>query len=132
MSPSLERIDHIHVYVSDRKAAETWYRDILGLHRDPKLEFWSKSDGGPLMLKNTSGTIMLAVFEKPFQICRSTVAFVVREQEFLIWQLHLIKTLNGEITISDHGVSWSIYFKDSDGNPYEITCYDYDKLAGKL
>lgn len=31
MAPSpLERIDHIHVFVADRAAAEPWYADVLG------------------------------------------------------------------------------------------------------
>lgn len=132
MSPALENIDHIQVYVSDRHTAESWYKDILDLHRNPKLELWSKSDDGPLMLTNTSGTVMLAIFEKPFQACRSTIAFAVRAKEFLVWEKHLRKNLPSIGRVVDHEVSWSIYFNDLDGNPYEITCYDYDDLVGKL
>jgi catechol-2,3-dioxygenase len=30
MAPQLTGIDHIHVFVSDRVAAEDWYRRVLG------------------------------------------------------------------------------------------------------
>lgn len=29
MIPSIDRIDHVHVFVSDRKRAEGWYREVL-------------------------------------------------------------------------------------------------------
>jgi catechol 2,3-dioxygenase-like lactoylglutathione lyase family enzyme len=38
MAPKLTGIDHIHVFVSDRVAAEDWYRRVLGLARAPALE----------------------------------------------------------------------------------------------
>jgi catechol 2,3-dioxygenase-like lactoylglutathione lyase family enzyme len=47
MAPKLTGIDHIHVFVSDRLAAEDWYRRVLGLVREPTLESWA-SGGGPL------------------------------------------------------------------------------------
>lgn len=31
----------------------------------------------------------------------------------------------------DHEVSWSIYFKDPDGNPFEDTTYDYEAFANE-
>ena len=33
MAPNLQDIDHIHVLVADRAAAERWYAQALGLHR---------------------------------------------------------------------------------------------------
>ncbi len=131
MPPALQRLDHVHVFVTDRTAAEVWYRDVLDLHRDPALAFWS-SGGGPLMLRNPSRTIMLALFERPRQISRSTIAFEVQASHFLPWNSHLDKSLNQKIDLVDHEVSWSIYFVDPDENPFEITCYDYDILANAM
>ncbi|MGC9269392.1 VOC family protein [Acidiphilium sp.] len=132
MVPVLEHVDHIHVHVSDRNSAETWYADVLGLRRDPKLEQWSHATGGPLMLKNPTGTIMLAIFEHPRQICRSTIAFNVHAAQFLAWKSHLTVVLDGQIKLADHHLSWSIYFTDPYDNPYEITCYEYATLAGTM
>ncbi len=35
MFPKLEAFDHIHVNVAKRSASEIWYREVLGLARDP-------------------------------------------------------------------------------------------------
>ena len=66
MAPNLQDVDHIHVLVADRAAAEEWYARVLGLHRVPEL------------------------------------------------------------------VSWSLYFSDPDGNPYEITSYEYPDIEAAL
>lgn len=34
--------------------------------------------------------------------------------------------------VVDHDVAWSLYFADSDGNPFEITSYEYDAVAAAL
>ena len=62
MAPTLERVDHIHVFVSDRGAAESWYADVMGLKRINELEFWA-ADRGPLTIGDRSGAIHLALFE---------------------------------------------------------------------
>ena len=64
MAPTLERVDHIHVFVSDRAASEQWYAKVMGFRRVKDLEFWA-ADGGPLTIANPSGTIHLALFERP-------------------------------------------------------------------
>ena len=43
MPPQIEAFDHIHVYVADRAAAESWYRRVLGFARSKELEFWAVS-----------------------------------------------------------------------------------------
>ena len=126
--PQLEKVDHIHVHVSDRSASEAWYRDVLGLHRLPELAFWA-SDGGPLTLANAAGTVHLALFEGPREKSRSTVAFAVGAAEFMAWQAHLQLALGAAPALEDHTVSWSLYFGDPDGNPYEITSYEYEDVA---
>jgi catechol-2,3-dioxygenase len=128
MAPQLQTIDHIHVFVSNRESSEAWYREVLGLHRQPDLEFWA-GDGGPLTLTNDTGTIHLALFERPREKCRSTIALGVGADDFIEWKTHLQRALGKELTPEDHAVSWSLYFQDPDGNPYEITSYQYEAIS---
>lgn len=58
MIPPLTTIDHIHVFVADRHAAEKWYTRVLGLKPITYLSAWAV-DGGPLTLGNTEGTSIL-------------------------------------------------------------------------
>jgi catechol-2,3-dioxygenase len=129
--PSLAAIDHVHVFVGNRAASERWYRSVLGLAPVQHLEFWAV-DGGPLTLANAEGNIHLALFERPPQRCRSTVAFAVDAPQFLAWREHLRGALRRELPLVDHQVSWSMYFEDPDGNPYEITSYEVAALAAAL
>ena len=131
MTPALQRVDHVHVFVRDRAQAERWYADVLGFHRVDGLEFWA-ADGGPLTIGDESGSIHLALFEKPSQPCRSTVAFAADAAQFLLWCRHLGEALKHPMHPVDHQVAWSLYFSDADGNPFEITCYDYDSVSTKL
>jgi catechol-2,3-dioxygenase len=131
MPPSLDRIDHIHVQVADRPLAERWYAEVLGLSRMVELESWAPG-GGPLTLANASGTIHLALFERAPEPSRSTVAFGVAAAEFVAWRRHLELRLGGPVKPVDHGLAWSLYFADPDGNPYEITTYDHAAVAELL
>jgi catechol-2,3-dioxygenase len=131
MAPELERVDHIHVFVTDRAAAEQWYGRVLGLKRLPRLQHWA-ADGGPLTLGNPSDTIHIALFERPAAAkSRTTIALSTSADGLLAWQRHLGAELGKEPARVDHDVSWSIYFEDPDGNPFEITTYDYAALAGR-
>lgn len=124
MPPELQSIDHIHVFVADRTAAEAWYARVFGWKRIAALEHWS-ADGGPLTIANAANTIHIALFERPRQRCRSTIALGCSARDFLAWRTHLASVLERSIDVVDHGLSWSMYFEDPDGNPYEITTYDY-------
>ena len=129
MAPELERVDHLHVFVVDRPAAEQWYAGVLGLKRVPSLERWA-ADGGPLTLGNSADTIHIALFERPAAAkSRATIALGTSAEGLLAWQRHLGTVLGKAPERIDHEISWSIYFEDPDGNPYEITTYDYDALA---
>jgi catechol-2,3-dioxygenase len=129
MAPELERVDHLHVFVADRPAAERWYARVLGLKRVPSLERWA-AEGGPLTLANPSDTIHIALFERPAAAkCRSTIALGTSAEGLLAWQRHLAVELGKAPERVDHELSWSIYFEDPDANPYEITTYEYDALA---
>jgi catechol-2,3-dioxygenase len=128
MPLSLQRIDHIHVHVSDRRAAEHWYQTVLGFMRVKELEFWA-AGGGPLTLADASGAIHLALFERPSQSRHATIAFAVNAENFLAWREHLQSLPELTVEMEDHTVSWSLYFCDPDGNPYEITSYEYQPLT---
>jgi catechol-2,3-dioxygenase len=129
--PGLLAVDHIHVFVADRAAAERWYHDVLGFTRVPELTMWT-DDGGPLTVRNAADTVHLALFERPAQRTRSTVALRVDAAGFLAWRAHLTAALGRAIEPVDHTVSWSLYFEDPDGNPYEITSYEYVVLRQQL
>ena len=93
MPPTLQRIDHIHVYVADRSAAERWYQTVLGFTRITSLAFWAV-DGGPLTLTDAAGEIHLALFERPAQGRHATIAFAVTAGNFLAWREYLQRRLS--------------------------------------
>lgn len=129
MIPKLISIDHIHLSVGDRTLAEKWYKDVLGFTRIVSLERWAV-DGGPLTIASASGNIHLALFENA-EVQSTIVAFNVGAKEFFEWMVHL--DLKGIFVKEvDHDLSWSIYFKDLDGNPFEITTYEYDRVKEEL
>ena len=130
MIPAFDRIDHIHVYVTNRNKAEQWYADVMGFQRVPALEEWA--DGGPLTLANSSGTVHIALFEAAPQPCRSVVAVSVGAQEFVDWRRHLVDKLKRPVEPEDHQLAWSLYFADPDGNPWEITTYQHAVVATLL
>ena len=131
MAPKLAGIDHIHVFVSDRLAAEDWYRRVLGLVRAPALESWA-AGGGPLTISDESGRVHLALFERPLQSCRSVVALGASAAEFLLWLRHLESALGRKLEPVDHELSWSLYFEDPDGNPFELTSYEHSAIKSNL
>lgn len=131
MPPTLQHIDHIHVHVSDRSAAEAWYQSVLGFTRVEELAFWA-AEGGPLTLADASGAIHIALFERPAQSRHATIALAVDAENFLAWREHLRGVPDLVIELEDHDVSWSLYFHDPDGNPYEITSYNYNQVAQHL
>ena len=131
MTPKLTGIDHIHVFVSDRVAAEEWYRRVLGLVRVPALETWA-AGRGPLTIADESGRVHLALFERPRQSCRSVVALGASGAQFLSWLKFLESTLGRKLEPVDHEFSWSLYFEDPDGNPFEITSYEHSAIRAGL
>jgi len=120
MKPKLQIIDHIHVFVPDRQKALDWYSAILGFKPVNRLLFWAKT--GPLTIGNEEGSIQIALFEG--ELSNKTTG-----EEFINWHKRINNALSEFIEVEDHSVSFSIYFEDPYGNPYEITSYDYDILS---
>jgi len=126
MKPKLKNIDHIHIFVTDRQEALKWYRTVLGLKPVKNLLFWAKT--GPLTIGNEEGSIHIALFKGEPKENRSVVAFNTSGKEFINWHKKTNDVADGNIEVVDHSVSFSIYFEDPYGNPYEITSYDYEIL----
>lgn len=128
---AIDRLDHIHVYVKDRAAAEEWYGRVLGLRRKPELESWAVPHG-PLMLQTANEAVVLALFQRETGAAgnSSTIALGVSGAAFREWKKHLETVLDSAPRQVDHGLAWSLYFSDPDGNPFEVTTYDYEEIAG--
>jgi hypothetical protein len=52
--------------------------------------------------------VHLALFERPAQPCRSTIALAASPPEFIAWQVHLSRALGQPVQAVDHQVSWSL------------------------
>ncbi len=130
-APAVDGIDHVHVFVGNRARAEGWYGRVLGFRPVPRFESWAR-DGGPLTLADADHRVHLALFERTPQPCRSTIAIRVGGQAFLTWRARLEATLGVAVQPVDHGLSWSLYFSDPDGNPFEITTGDVAAVATAL
>jgi len=136
------QIDHVELTVPDQYEAAEWYRQVFGLEIIPEFEFWAKA--GPLMLTTPEAGTKLALFKGPppqtvtgFE----TLAFRVDADGFMqfvgrIDDLNLSNhrgvALTSDNAVIDHTLSWSIYFRDPWGYPYEITTYEYDAVKQQL
>jgi len=130
MTPKLNGIDHVHVYVANWSDAEEWYQSVLGFRRVDALMAWAVDDG-PLTLENPEGNVHLALFERAGHPDTSAIAFGASGEEFLAWKDHL-ESRGLELRISDHGLAYSLYFSDPWGNLHEITTYERDYVAERL
>lgn len=131
MSFSVDRIDHVEVFVRDLDAAARWYCEVLGLEEERR---WNPE---PVMI-GVGGT-KLALFQaKPgtTSLLRDPqgrenksprwrrVAWQVDAAGFEAAQSHLqSQKVSYEGPIQHGPQVRSIYFEDPDGNPLEITTY---------
>ena len=76
--------------------------------------------------------VHIALFQSHPQPCRSTIALSVGAEEFVAWRTHLVDKLARPVEPEDHELSWSLYFADPDGNPWEITSYQHAVVATLL
>jgi len=130
MLPKLNGFDHIHLNVLNRKKAAEWYENILGFTIVKSLALWAEDAAGPLVIKDPTGKIHLALFQTTNFTPSAAIAFNADGKEFLHWRDYL-KKQDILLQCSDHKVAWSLYFKDLDGNSHEITTYDYDYVSNR-
>lgn len=127
-APPIAGFDHFHVHVRDRAAAVAWYARVFGLRPVAALSHWAL-DGGPLTLADDDATVHLALFERgPVGPHHATLALRTDAPSFKAWRTHLAAELPQAPSYEDHGQSVSVYFRDPDGNPYEITSWDVEAL----
>ena len=123
--PTLSGIDHCHLNVANLSNAVKWYQRVLGFNIVPELAFWDEKGKGPLTLEDACSTTRLALFEGEGR--SKGIAFSATGDQFIQWLAHFeqlaIKTI-----VADHGVTFSMYFKDESGNSHEITSHDYDYI----
>ena len=123
MSLTVERIDHVEVFVRDIASACAWYADVLGLKEVGR---WNPE---PVMIG--AGGTKLALFQAPKPVNQREppalrwhrVAWLTDEAGFEAAQQHLTAhrvAFRGPI---DHQTARSIYFEDPDGHLLEITYY---------
>jgi catechol 2,3-dioxygenase-like lactoylglutathione lyase family enzyme len=141
----VDQIDHVEVFVPDRREAAEWYRRVLGLTIIPQYEYWSSDPRGPLMISSDGGNTKLALFEGTPQGSRETAgwhltAFRVSAENFMKFLdrldgLALTDHRSQRVTrgsVRDHDGALSIYFNDPYGHRLEITTYEYEALKKRL
>jgi len=123
--PKLSGIDHCHLNVDSLVDAVKWYERVLGFSVVPELAFWDEDGRGPLTLEDSSSITRLALFEGEGR--SKGIAFLATGEQFIQWLNHL-ESLNIKAVLADHGVTFSMYFKDESGNSHEITSHDYSYI----
>ncbi|MEM9248420.1 MAG: VOC family protein [Pseudomonadota bacterium] len=123
-------LDHVHLYVADPDAAAAWYGRILGLQVLPSS---ARLIGGKYMA-TPRGQYCATIFKgAPPSDGDHTTAFRLMGRGFIQFGESLP---NAEIAgrhggplarheADDHGLAWSYYFQDPDGNHLEVTTYDH-------
>ena len=138
----VKQIDHVELFVPDRRQAAAWYERVLGLAICADYEHWADDPRGPLMISSDEGSTKLALFEGQPQGERETagyhlVAFRVSGPDFTRFldrldELTLIdhheRTVASTMAV-DHGKAFSVYFNDPYGHRLELTTYDVEGLT---
>jgi catechol 2,3-dioxygenase len=127
--PKLAGIDHCHLNVDDLTHAIQWYQHVLGFRVVEELAFWNEDGRGPLTLEDKHSNIRLALFVAPGR--SKGIAFAANGEQFIAWLAHFAQ-LNIKTILADHGVTFSIYFKDESGNSHEITSHDYETIKAQF
>lgn len=130
-------IDHVELFVPDRRAAAEWYARVLGCRPLGGTEQWAAHPDGPLMISPDGGRTKLALFTGEPQGNRITagfhrVAFGASATEWLAFvdrleDLHAKEGGTAPRTV-DHGGAWSVYFSDPYGHHLEVTTYDAEAV----
>jgi catechol 2,3-dioxygenase-like lactoylglutathione lyase family enzyme len=137
MTFRVAQIDHVELFVPDRRAAAAWYAEVLGLAPLASAEKWAADPGGPLMISPDGGRTKLALFQGEPQGSRPTagfhrVAFRVSGPDFLIFLGRAERLGLGEgqlpVRVVDHETAFSAYFADPYGHRLEVTTYDHEPV----
>jgi len=139
------QIDHVELFVPDRREAAAWYQAVLGLTVVGDFEHWVENPRGPLMISSDSGRTKLALFQGQPQGARETAGFhrvafsaaAVDFDRFLkeLRRLNLTDSDGHTVTpddVVDHQAAYSLYFCDPYGHRLELTTYEYDAMASLL
>ncbi len=133
-------IDHVELFVPDRRVAAEWYGHVLGFEVMRDFAFWAEPNAGPLIISPDGGRTKLALFQA-LPAGRETAQAGIRRIAFGVdgaGFLHFLQRLNsielhdarGErVTadrVVDHDAAFSIYFTDPWGTPLELTTYEVD------
>ena len=130
-------LDHVHLYVADPHAAADWYGRILGLRVLPS----SARKVDALYMATAKGPYCATIFTgMPPSDGDHTTAFRVSGPAFLSFADQLpnsdVAGRDGRLLergdADDHGLAWSYYFKDPDGNHLEVTTYDHAAVRAVL
>ena len=139
----VSQIDHVHVYVADRRAAAGWYARVLGLVVLKDDAPFDEEDDGPVTISSDGGSTSLALFSEREgagrKARRQTIAFRVGGAGFLDFFGHLkspaVAGVNaprlGVDDVVDHDYSYSVYFQDPDGPP-KPTSGSMTEMLGSL
>ncbi len=128
-------LDHVHLYVADPPAAAAWYGRVLGLQIHPSTAQLKGKDH--LYMATARGQYCATIFPgKPPSDGDHTTAFRVPGSAFIAFGDSLpdpdIIARHGSPLrteeADDHGLAWSYYFQDPDGNHLEITTYDHQRV----
>ncbi len=120
----LEGIDHVAIAVPDIAETIAWYCDVLGFERQ-HAEQW---DGVPAFIALGATAIALFPRQKGHRIRASDgpmrhLAFRTDRAGFRQAQEEL-KAHGISWRFEDHGIAHSIYFRDLNDLPLEITTYE--------
>ena len=136
---SIQDVDHIEMFVSDREKAAKWYEETFGLKPIKELDVWSKI--GPLFIGTENREVTLALMngKKDIDGSINRMAFRTTGWQFLDFLnridemgLFFLKEKVTKEQVVDHDLSYSIYSDDPDGNKLELTCYDHEYLKSKI
>jgi catechol 2,3-dioxygenase-like lactoylglutathione lyase family enzyme len=117
-------LDHVAINAKDVMRSMAWYRDVLGLERRHE-DAW-----GDMPIMMCAGNTCVAIFpltdSQPAAASGPRVlhiAFRADRATFEQAQRDLQK--HGiDFEFQDHGIAYSIYFRDPDGHKLEITTYE--------
>ena len=127
-------LDHVELFVPERRSAAAWYADVLGCEPVPGTEMWADDPDGPLMISPDGGRTKLALFAGPASDGRDDtsgfrrVAFRVSATEFLAFTARMAAMELTDARVVDHGAAWSAYFTDPFGHPLEVTTYEVEPV----